>query len=153
MTHTPPTAQQLDTAREHEIRTLDLTPLMDDRSAAVISGHLAVLLAEVDRLRAERDEFCNRVDTLTAVAKGNKRHVQELFLDLQKAQATIARLRARRLTPGEYDAAWHAVEGAAGEEGADPGTVLHTVLDRLGIDWQDAARPAAAVAAVAETGQ
>lgn len=45
----------------------------------------------------------------------------------------------RTLTPTEYDAAWHAVEGAAGDEGADPGTVLHAVLDRLGIDWQDAA--------------
>jgi hypothetical protein len=67
--------------------------------------------------------------------------------------AEVRRLRARRLTPGEYDAAWHAVEGTAGEEGADPGTVLHAVLDRLGIEWQDAARPAAAVAAVAETGQ
>lgn len=40
----------------------------------------------------------------------------------------------RRLTQREYSAAWHAVEGAAGEEGADPGTVLHAVLDRLGID-------------------
>jgi hypothetical protein len=49
----------------------------------------------------------------------------------------------RVLTDSEYNAAWHAVEGAAGEEGADPGTVLHAVLDRLGIDWQDAATPAA----------
>jgi hypothetical protein len=49
----------------------------------------------------------------------------------------------RTLTPNEYDAAWHAVEGAAGEEGADPGTVLHAVLNRLGIEWQDAARPTA----------
>lgn len=49
----------------------------------------------------------------------------------------------RTLTPGEYNAAWHAVEGSAGEEGADPGTVLHAVLDRLGIQWQDAAVPAA----------
>ncbi|MFF7880983.1 hypothetical protein ACH40F_08105 [Streptomyces sp. NPDC020794] len=40
---------------------------------------------------------------------------------------------ARTLTESEYNAAWHAVEGAAGEEGADPGTVLHAVLDRLGI--------------------
>lgn len=47
----------------------------------------------------------------------------------------------RTLTPNEYDAAWHAVEGAAGEEGADPGTVLHAVLDRLGIEWRDAAQP------------
>lgn len=40
----------------------------------------------------------------------------------------------RRLTQREYSAVWHAVEGAAGEEGADPGTVLHAVLERLGID-------------------
>lgn len=40
----------------------------------------------------------------------------------------------RRLTQREYSAAWHAVEGAAGEEGADPATVLNAVLDRLGID-------------------
>ncbi len=40
----------------------------------------------------------------------------------------------RRLTQREYSAAWHAVEGASGEEGADPATVLHAVLERLGID-------------------
>ncbi|MFF7837594.1 hypothetical protein ACFZC6_01970 [Streptomyces ossamyceticus] len=44
------------------------------------------------------------------------------------------RTQRRTLTDSEYNAAWHAVEGAAGEEGADPGTVLHAVLDRLGID-------------------
>lgn len=60
--------------------------------------------------------------------------------------ALIAEVRASRrlqqsrrtLTPGEYDAAWHAVEGAAGEPGADPGTILHAVLDRLGIATPDA---------------
>ena len=41
---------------------------------------------EMEKLRAERDEFCNRVDTLTAVAKGNKRHVADMFMDLQAAQ-------------------------------------------------------------------
>jgi uncharacterized coiled-coil DUF342 family protein len=41
---------------------------------------------ESARLRSERDEFCNRVDTLTAVAKGNKRHVSEMFAELQKVQ-------------------------------------------------------------------
>lgn len=48
--------------------------------------------------------------------------------------AEVRCLRARTLTESEYNAAWHAVEGAAGEEGADPGTVLHAVLDRLGIN-------------------
>ncbi|NUH35296.1 hypothetical protein HUF15_00680 [Streptomyces samsunensis] len=42
--------------------------------------------------------------------------------------------QARRvLTPDEYSAACHAVEAAAGEPGADPGTVLLAVLDRLGV--------------------
>ncbi|MET7429586.1 hypothetical protein ABZT16_11390 [Streptomyces flaveolus] len=52
------------------------------------------LIETVRRLRAERDQFADRVDTLTAVAKGNKRHVQEMFLELQKAQAEIAQWRA-----------------------------------------------------------
>ncbi|WP_393075156.1 hypothetical protein [Streptomyces sp. LN704] len=53
--------------------------------------------------------------------------------DVPALLAEVRRLRARSLTENEYSAAWHAVEGAAGEEGADPGTVLHAVLDRLGI--------------------
>ena len=61
--------------------------------------------------------------------------------DINVLVAEVRRLRARQLTFSEYNAAWHAVEGAAGEEGADPGTVLHAVLDRLGIEWQTAARP------------
>ncbi|MFJ3173770.1 hypothetical protein ACIPJK_23725 [Streptomyces roseus] len=40
----------------------------------------------------------------------------------------------RRLTELEHTAAWHAIEGAAGEEGADPGTVLAAVLRALNID-------------------
>ena len=43
--------------REQQIRTLDLAPLMSDRSAAVISGHLAALLGEIDRLRAVLTEI------------------------------------------------------------------------------------------------
>ncbi|GAA5070485.1 hypothetical protein [Streptomyces similanensis] len=38
-----------------------------------------------------------------------------------------------RITESQYNAAWHAVEGAAGEEGADPATVLHAVLWALGM--------------------
>lgn len=53
------------------------------------------LLAEVARLRDERDTFANRVDTLTEVAKGNKRHVRELYGDLQKALARVAELEQR----------------------------------------------------------
>ncbi|MGW0626496.1 hypothetical protein [Streptomyces sp. NPDC002758] len=54
------------------------------------------LLAELAAVREERDAFCDRVDTLTAVAKGNKRHVQDMFLELQKAHA--ARDEAQKLT-------------------------------------------------------
>ncbi|MEU3700949.1 hypothetical protein AB0E82_01850 [Streptomyces anulatus] len=43
--------------REQEIRTLDLPELMSDRVAPVISGHLAVLLAELVRLRARVAEL------------------------------------------------------------------------------------------------
>ncbi|MGW1160406.1 hypothetical protein ACWD48_19740 [Streptomyces sp. NPDC002519] len=55
--------------------------------------HVPAMADEIRRLRAERDEFCKRVDTLTAVAKGNKRHVQELFGELQKAQAALEQIR------------------------------------------------------------
>lgn len=54
----------------------------------------------------------------------------------QGGQSTPTR---RRLTEGEHDAAWHAIEGAAGEDGADPGTVLAAVLRALGIDPPGAA--------------
>lgn len=54
-----------------------------------------VLLAEVDRLRAERDAFAHRVDTLTAVAKSNKRHVQGMYADLQKANRERDELKKR----------------------------------------------------------
>lgn len=40
----------------------------------------------------------------------------------------------RRLTELEHDAAWHAVEGAAGEAGPCPDTVLNAVLAALSID-------------------
>ncbi|MEU5660138.1 hypothetical protein ABZ802_31645 [Streptomyces sp. NPDC047737] len=59
------TAKPMTPDREQEIRTLDLLKLMSDRAAPVISGHLAVLLAEVDRLRA-------RVAELEAQAKQSR---------------------------------------------------------------------------------
>lgn len=40
----------------------------------------------------------------------------------------------RALTSNEHSAAWHAIEGTAAEEGADPDTVLNAVLAALGID-------------------
>ncbi|MCY0928349.1 hypothetical protein OTB20_19530 [Streptomyces sp. H27-H1] len=56
------------------------------------------------------------------------------------SEADYARLAEQRvatrrvLTPNEYSGAWWAVEGASGEEGADPGSVLNTVLRALHID-------------------
>ncbi|MFI5990333.1 hypothetical protein ACIBAC_00565 [Streptomyces sp. NPDC051362] len=47
--------------------------------------------------------------------------------------ATVAAPKPRVLTPGEHDRAWHAIEGAAGEPGADPGTILTAVLAALDI--------------------
>lgn len=54
--------------------------------------------------------------------------------DIDTLAAEIRRLRARTLTESEHNRAWHAIEGAAGEEGADPGTVLNAVLRALGIN-------------------
>lgn len=126
------------------------------------------LKAEVDRLRAalakeerlhgdtidDRDRAQDAADKLAyAVAPEGVigEHTADNCpwtnaLNLITPKAEVRRLRARQLTPSEYNAAWHAVEGTAGEEGADPGTVLHAVLDRLGIEWQTAAHPAAAAA-------
>jgi hypothetical protein len=46
---------------------------------------------------------------------------------------------ARTLTVEEHDRAWHAIEGAAGQEDADPGTVLAAVLHALRINLPTAA--------------
>ena len=50
----------------------------------------------IAELIAERNGLADRVDTLTAVAKGNKRHVTELFTDLQKAQRELAEMTRLR---------------------------------------------------------
>jgi hypothetical protein len=83
-------------------------------------------------------------DKVTVCLSGPDR--EPYWLELEPDRAAVLRqdlagpvnqtaVRERRvLTLGEVVAAWHAVEGAAGEEGADPGTVLHAVLERLGID-------------------
>lgn len=87
------------------------------------------------------DQQLTEIQTLDLLALMDDRAAATVSGHLAALLAEVRRLRARTLTEGEYNAAWHAVEGAAGEEGADPGTVLHAVLDRLGINWQDAAAP------------
>ncbi|MFJ1695743.1 hypothetical protein ACIOHC_11415 [Streptomyces sp. NPDC088252] len=90
--------------REREIRTLDLLELMSDRVAPVISGHLAALLAEVDRLRSERDAWHDWADSLAykvAPVEVLGRHGEEGrfpwsdALDLITPAAEVDRLRAR----------------------------------------------------------
>ncbi|MFF4369665.1 hypothetical protein [Streptomyces sp. NPDC001594] len=49
----------------------------------------------------------------------------------------------RRLTELEHDRAWHAIEGTAGEDSADPGTVLAGVLRVLDIDPPASPEPCA----------
>lgn len=92
-------------------------------------------------------------DSVIVMMSGPGREPYRLELDPERAAVLRQNLAGpdeeprRALTASEYNAAWHAVEGAAGQEGADPGTVLHAVLDRLGIAWQDAAYPGAAASA------
>lgn len=76
----PLSEQQLADIRE-TLTGLPTAPPTDVREAGV------QLLAEVERLRAERDAFADRVDTLTAVAKSNKRHVQAMGAELPAAES------------------------------------------------------------------
>ena len=91
----------------------------DEESAAV---RVVVLTGRLPELRA----------ALTAAAQG----------------ATGGAQTPRVLTPSEHDRAWHAIEGAAGEPGADPGTILSAVLAALGIQAPSAEDEQAASAAL-----
>jgi len=74
--------------REQTIRTLDLLPLMSDTVAPVISGHLAVLLAEVDRLRAENGRWRERTEEAEvgeAQLKGRLRGLRARVAELEAA--------------------------------------------------------------------
>lgn len=64
----------------------------------------------------------------------------------QRATGNVQKPRV--LTPGEHDRAWHAIEGAAGEPGADPGTILSAVLAALNIQPPSAEDERAASAAL-----
>ncbi|MFG2540619.1 hypothetical protein ACGFU4_35815 [Streptomyces sp. NPDC048511] len=95
MTDTPMTP-----GREQEIRTLDLLELMSDRSAPVISGHLAVLLAEVDRLRGDVDELRHiHVNTLPRLLHEIQHHKDgkaRWRARAETAEARVAELEAQR---------------------------------------------------------
>jgi hypothetical protein len=51
-----------------------------------------------------------------------------------KIEPDTETVAVRTLTVEEHDRAWHAIEGAAGQEDADPGTVLAAVLHALRIN-------------------
>jgi hypothetical protein len=68
------------------------------------------------------DALYARIETLEHVAAGNKRHVQLIVPDLERAEATLARVRALRdnwllmtLEPGQVrrllDQLTHAIDG------------------------------------------
>lgn len=108
-------------------QTAHLSSLQHAQMRGYLAEHLApVVAAEVDRVRADRDAFCDRVDTLTAVAQSNKRYVQEMFAELQtvrrersEARARVAELeqRVNELVQQRDDALADLVaEGAAGVE-------------------------------------
>jgi hypothetical protein len=80
--------QPLSVEREREIRSLDLLGLMSDRVAPVISGHLAVLLAEIDRLREERHSTNESVSEAAETLRANRDRIDGL-------ESTNAALRAR----------------------------------------------------------
>ncbi|QLJ01493.1 hypothetical protein HZZ00_10975 [Streptomyces sp. NEAU-sy36] len=66
--------------------------------------------------------------------EANEQFIAHAREDVPALVAEVRRLRARTLTESEHNRAWHAIEGAAGQEGADPGTVLNAVLRALGIN-------------------
>ncbi|MFF8467935.1 hypothetical protein [Streptomyces griseus] len=75
----------------------------------------------------EPDEYGEHADAVLAVlAADAAAGVQPPTTEAHPAR--------RRLTPNEHDRAWHAIEGSAGEPGADPDTILNAVLHALRID-------------------
>ncbi|MFF0389652.1 hypothetical protein ACFYS8_13315 [Kitasatospora sp. NPDC004615] len=85
---------------------------------------LAVVQAELDAARAERDQYCDRVDTLTAVCRSNKQahritvgEVDRLTAELAACDADTARLReahaALALQAGHYERRWESTVAEA----------------------------------------
>jgi hypothetical protein len=80
--------QSLDDTRLAEIRSLDLLSMMSDRVAPVISGHLAALLAEVERLRAERHTTNEALDDAVQAL----REMRDRLAELERAVEQIRHL-------------------------------------------------------------
>lgn len=73
-----PVPQPLSVEQERAIRSLDLLALVDDRAAPVISGHLAALLGEVDRLRVERHSTNESLDDAAKALRAARDRIAEL---------------------------------------------------------------------------
>ncbi|GAA1779463.1 hypothetical protein [Luedemannella helvata] len=98
-----------------------------------------------DRLRVE--PFPGRPAVLLILGTDGEDDTASLRVPLDRAEEAASGIRdmarqaggaapapRRRLTELEHTAAWHAIEGTAAEEGADPDTVLNAVLRALNID-------------------
>ncbi|WP_263165455.1 hypothetical protein [Streptomyces sp. SCSIO ZS0520] len=83
---------------------------------AVVEAN-AQLLAREQAVRAERNAFADRVDTLTAVAKSNKRHVQEMYRETVRLSARVAELEAR---PSRAEAYRHLADELRLLQGVEP---------------------------------
>lgn len=62
---------------------------------------IAELSAEVERLRVQRDAYCDRVDTLTSVARSNQRHVVAVSEECQRLAARVVELERERHSTNE----------------------------------------------------
>ncbi|MGV9271491.1 hypothetical protein ACWDRR_43395 [Kitasatospora sp. NPDC003701] len=71
-------------------------------ASSITDDQLDALYAERDRYREEAGQFADRVDTLTAVAKANRRAARAAFEELM---STTARLAAVRTALAEIRAA------------------------------------------------
>jgi hypothetical protein len=97
-----PEPQALSAERLAEIRSLDLLALVDDRVAPVISGHLAVLLDEVVRLRAVRAAIGDEVarfgiyGAALPATKALVKRADELVTENGQLRAQVAELLAER---------------------------------------------------------
>ncbi|MFJ9644991.1 hypothetical protein [Streptomyces sp. NPDC101206] len=99
------------------------------------------------RLRADRATSGGRPAVWLSLFDSTGRGAA-VFIDVDHLEEVVAGLRdmtrqaggqpsapsRRTLTEAEHDRAWHAIEGTASQDGADPDTVLNAVLHALGID-------------------
>ncbi|MGW0920149.1 hypothetical protein ACWD3J_14165 [Streptomyces sp. NPDC002755] len=126
-------------------RTRDLLRAENARANAAIERE-TTLEEEVRKLSAQLEHMTRDRDAFRDQRNGVFKTNEQLLAEVQESdqarllaenETRTVRRAPRTLTESEHNAAWHAFEGAAGEEGADPGTVLNAVLHALGITPPD----------------